>query len=59
MAADRFTVPEGYQAFLGDRKERIRAAQIRAAVAVNRELILLYWQIGRSIKTHHPSARSI
>ncbi len=30
-------------------KERIRSAQLRAAQAVNRELIELYWQIGRSI----------
>ncbi len=43
-------VPEGYQALLGDLKERIRSAQIRAALSVNRELVLLYWQIGRSIQ---------
>jgi predicted nuclease of restriction endonuclease-like (RecB) superfamily/ribosomal protein S16 len=30
-------------------KERIRAARLRAAVAVNQELILLYWSIGRDI----------
>jgi hypothetical protein len=30
-------------------KERIRDAQVRAGVAVNRELILLYWGIGREI----------
>jgi predicted nuclease of restriction endonuclease-like (RecB) superfamily len=30
-------------------KERIRHAQVRAALSVNRELILLYWQIGREI----------
>lgn len=32
-----------------DIKHRIRSAQIRAAVAVNTELILLYWSIGRDI----------
>ena len=42
-------LPEGYETFLGDIKERIRAAQVRAALAVNRELILLYWSIGRDI----------
>ena len=47
---DRAVVPEGYQALLGDLKERIRAAQIRAALSVNRELIGLYWQIGRAIQ---------
>lgn len=39
----------GYNEFLADLKTRIRTAQIRAAVAVSRELIELYWQIGRDI----------
>lgn len=30
-------------------RERIRAAQLNAAVAVNRELVVLYWQIGHAI----------
>ena len=38
-----------YQNWLTDLKQRIRAAQQRAALAVNRELVLLYWQIGRDI----------
>jgi hypothetical protein len=38
-----------YAHLLDDLKARIRGAQIRAALAVNRELVLLYWQIGRSI----------
>jgi predicted nuclease of restriction endonuclease-like (RecB) superfamily len=38
-----------YQELLVSLKQRIRASQIRAALAVNRELILLYWQIGREI----------
>jgi predicted nuclease of restriction endonuclease-like (RecB) superfamily len=41
--------PENYDRFLHDLKNRIRAAQIRASLAVNQELILLYWQIGRDI----------
>ncbi|NJK61870.1 MAG: DUF1016 domain-containing protein [Synechococcaceae cyanobacterium SM2_3_1] len=41
--------PTGYAPFLADLKERIRSAQVRAALAVNRELVLLYWQIGREI----------
>ncbi len=40
---------EGYDRFLGDLKDRIRSAQLRATLAVNRELVLLYWQIGRDI----------
>jgi hypothetical protein len=39
----------GYNHFLHDLKTRIRAARTRAALAVNRELVLLYWQIGRDI----------
>jgi predicted nuclease of restriction endonuclease-like (RecB) superfamily len=42
-------LPEGYEGFLRDLKERIRTAQLRAGLAVNRELIELYWQIGRAI----------
>lgn len=38
-----------YTHFLHDLKARIRAARTRAALAVNSELILLYWQIGRDI----------
>lgn len=40
---------EGYEEFLRELKSRIRTAQVRAALAVNRELVLLYWQIGRDI----------
>ena len=40
-----------YEEFLGALKERVRSAQVRAAVAVNRELVLLYWGIGRDILT--------
>lgn len=44
-------VPElaGYGELLEELKSRIRTAQIRATVAVNRELVLLYWRIGREI----------
>lgn len=41
--------PEGYADWLADLKTRIHRAQQRAALAVNRELVLLYWQIGRDI----------
>jgi predicted nuclease of restriction endonuclease-like (RecB) superfamily len=42
-------VPDGYADGLHDLKNRIHSAQQRAALAVNRELVLLYWQIGRDI----------
>ena len=32
-------------------KQRIQAAQVKAAVAVNQELVLLYWDIGKEILT--------
>jgi predicted nuclease of restriction endonuclease-like (RecB) superfamily len=38
-----------YARFLADLKGRIRTAQLRASLAVNQELVLLYWQIGRDI----------
>jgi predicted nuclease of restriction endonuclease-like (RecB) superfamily len=42
-------MPPVYDRFLQELKERIRSAQIRAALTVNRELILLYWSIGHDI----------
>lgn len=41
--------PEGYADWLADLKGRIHNAQQGATLAVNRELVLLYWQIGRDI----------
>jgi predicted nuclease of restriction endonuclease-like (RecB) superfamily len=38
-----------YKALLADMKRRIQEAQVRAGLAVNRELVLLYWSIGREI----------
>ena len=43
--------PEGYAEWLADLKSRIHTAQQRATLAVNRELVLLYWQIGQDILT--------
>ncbi|KAA3604370.1 MAG: DUF1016 domain-containing protein [Planctomycetota bacterium] len=45
------TKPEGYAELLGELKTRIREARVRAALAVNSELVLLYWSIGRGILT--------
>ncbi len=38
-----------YSAFLTDVKSRIQTARLAAGRAVNRELVLLYWDIGRGI----------
>ncbi|MBD2094315.1 DUF1016 domain-containing protein [Trichocoleus sp. FACHB-591] len=45
-----------YEKFLRDLKERIRSAQIRAALAVNKELVLLYWQVGKDILSRQQQA---
>ena len=44
-----FPDDDRYSALLNDLKQRIRTAQVRAALAVNRELVMLYWQMGREI----------
>lgn len=33
-------------------KSNIRSAQYKAAVAANKELIMLYWNIGKIINAH-------
>lgn len=42
-------LPENYPSFLLEIKERIRTAQYSALKTVNRELVGLYWDIGRMI----------
>jgi predicted nuclease of restriction endonuclease-like (RecB) superfamily len=55
--------PAGYAAWLADLKTRIRKTRLRAALAVNSELITLYWQIGHDIRdrqaTHGWGARVV
>jgi len=38
-----------YRQWLGELKQTIQGAQQRAALAVNQQLLQLYWQLGRSI----------
>jgi predicted nuclease of restriction endonuclease-like (RecB) superfamily len=42
-------LPAGYPQFLAEIKARIGAARTRAVLAVNSELVRLYWEIGREI----------
>ena len=49
MAKQASLFPENYDDFFRNLKERIRSAQVKAALVVNQELVLLYWQIGREI----------
>ena len=46
--ADLISTSKSYQELLTHLKSQIRRAQVRASVAVNRELILLYWGIGKA-----------
>lgn len=43
------SLPRGYATFLGELKQRVLAARTRAARAVNHDLVLLYWDVGRGI----------
>jgi predicted nuclease of restriction endonuclease-like (RecB) superfamily len=56
MSKDELTAsPTGYADWLAELKQRIHAAQQRATLAVNRELVLLYWQIGQDILARQAS----
>lgn len=48
-------LPPGYPEFLAALKTHIRSAQVQAAVAVNQELVRLYWLIGRDIEARQQS----
>lgn len=43
------SLPSDYPRFLASLKERIRSARVKATLSVNRELILLYWDLGREV----------
>lgn len=53
MAVDM--MPVDYEFLMEDLKKRIRDSRVHAALSVNRELILLYWHIGRTIISHYTS----
>lgn len=40
---------EAYRQLISELKDKVRSAQIKAALAVNAQLIELYWDIGRLI----------
>jgi predicted nuclease of restriction endonuclease-like (RecB) superfamily len=42
-------IDKAYKDWLVDLKSKIRSAQLKAAVAVNTELIVLYWDLGKMI----------
>jgi predicted nuclease of restriction endonuclease-like (RecB) superfamily len=49
MSAHPMRLPADYATLLAEIKERVRSAQYSAFKAVNRELVGLYWDIGRKI----------
>lgn len=49
MSSESDMIPSDYQDWLVDLKSRIHLAQQRATLNVNRELITLYWELGKEI----------
>ncbi len=49
-------IPDDYKNLLVEVKQRIRSAQYEALKAVNKELIALYWDIGKMIVTRQQEA---
>ncbi|MGB4440928.1 MAG: DUF1016 N-terminal domain-containing protein, partial [Coriobacteriia bacterium] len=50
MPANLLDLPDDDRVLLGDISGLIEAARTRAAVAVNSELVMLYWSIGKRIR---------
>ena len=46
---------QGYVTLVAELKQRIADARLRAALSVNRELVLLYWGIGKDILSRQES----
>ena len=42
-------VLKSYKVLLDEIKEKVKTSQLKAALSVNRELIQLYWEIGKSV----------
>jgi predicted nuclease of restriction endonuclease-like (RecB) superfamily len=49
MTKSPANLPDGYSRLLSEVKERVRSAQYAALKAVNKELVGLYWDIGRMV----------
>ena len=46
-----------YLAWVQELSERYRRSQIKAAVSVNREMLVFYWQLGKDIAELHAESR--
>lgn len=49
-------LPADYAGVLAELKQRVGSAQARAVLAVNRELVTLYWHVGRTIAERQAAA---
>ena len=49
MAKNTEVSTANYKKFITSLKAKIRSAQVKGAIAVNRALIKLYWEIGKEI----------
>src|ERR1700748_1001297 len=47
--ARHLSVDKEYKKWIVELKDRIQTTQIKAAIAVNRELLNLYWELGKEI----------
>ncbi|MFB4422976.1 YhcG family protein [Streptomyces sp. QL37] len=48
-AQQQAELPVGFYEMLGDLKSIVRSAHVRAQLKVNTEMLLMYWEIGRTI----------
>jgi predicted nuclease of restriction endonuclease-like (RecB) superfamily len=51
VSKNSLAFPENYDDFLNSLKEQVRRSRAQATLAVNQEIILLYWRIGRKISS--------
>ena len=47
--SDRVILDKEYRDWIGQLSKRYRTAQIKAAIAVNSEMLQFYWELGRDI----------
>ena len=53
--ATELSTSADYQQWMGDLKTRFRHVQIKAAVAVNTQLLQFYWELGADIVARQAS----
>ena len=56
MSEDLRSRPSGYREWLSILKAQVRSTQLKAAVAVNEELLRFYWSLGQDIITRQKNA---